>query len=373
MSSKVFRLTSKIEPKASIYDIEIKRGLLKDVDGLINFLKTLANRFALITDNKVAKFHAKALVEAFGLKGLNIELFSFRAGEKQKNRQTKTRIENEMLKEGYGRDSCIIAMGGGVTTDLAGFTASNYCRGIPLVVIPTSLLGMVDACIGGKTGINTKEGKNLIGALYPPVKVWIDPSILDTLPEKSLRDGFVEMIKHGLIADLSYFEFMESNFDLLLKLNTDLMTRAIYESCAIKLAIVSADEKEGGMRRLLNFGHTIGHALEKLSHYQISHGEAVAIGLVVESSLSLPPETVKRIHQLLLHYGLPFKIPKEITTEAILNSIAMDKKAVKGTPRFPALKDIGTPFEYNGQYVAEVPEDQLKKALDWMIHDLCRH
>ena len=242
--------------------------------------------------------------------GLEAFLFSFSNGEQYKTRETKEILENQLFEKGLGRDTCVIALGGGVVTDIAGYVAATYCRGIPHVMFPTSLLGMVDASIGGKTSVNVPYGKNMVGCIYQPRKVVIDLSTLISLPKKEFANGVVEMIKHGLIADCKLFEDLEKHSDELLALNAVKLEQTIFESCRIKKEIVEQDEKENGKRRLLNFGHTIGHALERLTHYSLSHGEAVAIGLLVESYLSvrlgiLDQKSFERIKKILLQYGLP--------------------------------------------------------------------
>ena len=219
--------------------------------------------------------------------GLEAILFSFPNGEQHKSRATKEKLEDQLFEKELGRDICVIALGGGVTTDLGGYLAATYCRGVPLVMMPTSLLGMVDASIGGKTGVNTPYGKNLVGSIYQPKKVLIDPATLQSLPLKELRNGIVEMIKHGLILDRDYFTYLNEHADQLLELDLSILEKAIFESCRIKREIVEQDDRESGKRNLLNFGHTVGHALENLTHYSLAHGEAVAIGILVESHLAV--------------------------------------------------------------------------------------
>ena len=341
-------------------EIEIENGFLQDREKLFNAISPFGNRFAIITHENIAELYGNPLLETLNAAGLNAALFTFPAGEKNKSRESKAAIEDQLLGQSFGRDSCIIALGGGIVTDFAGFVAATFARGIPYVSIPTSLLAMVDASVGGKTGVNTPFGKNLIGAIYQPKKVIIDPDTLKTLPFKNLSEGFVEMIKHGLVADSDYFSFLETHAKELLSLDFNLLNKAIFESCKIKKTIVEEDEREGGKRRLLNYGHTVGHALEKLTDYTLSHGEAVALGLLVEGQFSTID--IDRIRNILTLYGLPLQMPS-FSVEQLLNAMVLDKKSLKGKPRFVVLQEIGTPLPFDGHYCTEIDPALLAKAM----------
>ncbi len=271
---------------AADYEIEIRNGLLENPHLIIPFIKNLGSKIAIITNDKLSALYGEKFQKALLRYNLETHLLVFKDGEQHKSRQTKEYLEDLMFEQSLGRDTCIVALGGGVVLDMGGYVAATYCRGIPLVMIPTSLLAMVDACIGGKTGVNVPSGKNLVGCIYQPKKIYIDSKFLSTLPLDERRNGIVEMIKHGVIADLTFFEFLETHTDQLLALNPEFIDQVILQSCLIKKEIVEQDEREIGKRRLLNFGHTIGHALEKLHHYLLPHGEAVAIGMLVESYLA---------------------------------------------------------------------------------------
>lgn len=324
------------------------------------YLQTLASRFAIISDDLIAPLHGNRLLNSLKSYGLEAYLFTFPHGEQNKTRATKEQLENQLFEKGLGRDTCVIALGGGVVIDLVGFLAATYCRGVPLVVIPTTLLGMVDASIGGKTGVNTPYGKNLVGCNYRARKILIDTSILKSLPQKEISNGFVEMIKHGLIADLSYFEALEDE-----RLSIE---EAILGSYRIKTTISMEDELESGKRRLLNFGHTVGHALEQISNYSLSHGEAVAIGILVESHISyqlghLDENSLHRIKQIFSKYKIPLHLPK-YPIQSILDLMALDKKSLKGKPRFVIIDKIGSALPFDLNYCTAVDDSLIKTALE---------
>lgn len=368
------KLLCNIPDSSSHYEIEIGNDLLKTQ---IPYLSTLAERFAIVSDDKVAPLYGEHLKQTLIASGLHAHLFSFPGGERHKTRETKELLENRMFEQGLGRDTCVIALGGGVTTDLAGYLAATYCRGVPLVMFPTSLLGMVDASIGGKTGVNVPFGKNMLGCIYPPKKVVIDLASLKSLPKNELVNGISEIIKHGLIADEPLFKYLETHSKSFLDLDPKTVHHAVFESCRIKKEIVEQDEKENGKRRLLNFGHTIAHALELITDYSIPHGEAVAIGMLVESHIScqmgmLDQTSFNRIKKLHIAYGLPLKFPK-FSASKIMDAMMMDKKSLKGKPRFVIIDAIGSSLPFDSHYCTHVDEKQIINALQWMNDDLCCH
>jgi 3-dehydroquinate synthase len=267
-------------------------------------------------------------------------------GEQAKGWEALNRIFDRLLAAHCGRDTLIVALGGGVIGDLAGFAAAVYQRGVPLVQVPTTLLAQVDSSVGGKTAINHPAGKNMIGAFHQPLAVIADVATLDTLPDRELRAGIAEVIKHGLALDSAFFEWIERNIDSLGKKNRDALVYAVRRSCELKARIVAADEKEAGARALLNFGHTFGHAIEAATGYGTwLHGEAVAAGMVMATELSflmghLKKADVERVRELLKRAGLPLAGPA-LAPERLIELMAHDKKAAGGRNRFVVLEALG--------------------------------
>lgn len=335
------------------YDILIGEGiagsLAKDLKN-----RPIASVYAIISDSNVARLYGKGLLDDFRKESLRAHLISFPAGEESKSRKIKEKIEDEMLSLGFRRDSCIIALGGGVVGDLAGFTAATYMRGISYIQVPTSLLAMADSSIGGKTALDAKNAKNAIGAFHQPKKVVIDINFLKTLPKKELANGLAEMIKHALIKDNKLFHFLEKNIDKIFEFEPKVLSFAIRRSCEIKAAIVMQDEKEKGVRMLLNYGHTLGHAVESAMNYKISHGHAISIGMSCAAKISarlgfLGGESAIRQNNLLEHAGLPHKISHhKLNPKKILKHIQYDKKIKSGKINFVLLNSIGDAFIYDG-------------------------
>jgi 3-dehydroquinate synthase len=326
------------------YDVHIGVGLL---DRAADIVRTAAraHRYAIISDENVAPLYAARVRDAIG--AAQTELFTIPAGESQKTREQWSHLTDALLAAGFGRDTTILALGGGVVGDLAGFVAATYMRGIPFVQLPTTLLAMIDASIGGKTGVDTAAGKNLVGAFHRPRAVIADPSVLATLPANHLRAGIAEAIKHGAIADAAYYGRIESSLPALLaKPEDDSMRALILRSVEIKASIVVQDEREGGIRRNLNFGHTLGHAIESESGYRLLHGEAIAIGMVLETMLGeqlgvTAPGTASRVRDAVQRAGLPHAIPKHLDAHRILAATRGDKKAREGVTEYALIAEIG--------------------------------
>ena len=324
------------------YEIAVGDGAL---DGLSAFLEErhAGCRIAAIGDAQALRRHGELLREA--LPG-GTPVLEVPSGEASKTRAEKTRLEDELLSRRLGRDTLIVAFGGGVVTDLAGFVAATYLRGVPFVAVPTTLLAAVDASVGGKTGINTPHGKNLIGAIRQPAAVFADTRFLETLSEPEFLNGVAEALKMAATSDPDLFSRMEQGIGALRDREPGALTRLIAAAVRIKAAVVSADERESGLREVLNFGHTIGHGLENASGYLLAHGAAVAVGMIAESRMArragfLPPAAEARLHALIDSVGLPVRSPDGVKRERVLAALGSDKKARGGTPRFVVLEDIG--------------------------------
>jgi 3-dehydroquinate synthase len=357
-----------LKPKTPIH---VGSGLIGS-DTFIKFCKDLEAPLAIITDSHLNPLYGQPLLNLLKKEGIEATLHVFPRGEKYKNRQTKQKLEDELFLQGHNRESCLVALGGGVTLDLTGYIASTFCRGIPYFSIPTSFLAMTDASIGGKTGINLPFGKNLIGTIYHPLAVFIDLTFLETLSDKEMREGLIEVIKHGLIFDRSLIETFEQHVEKWEMRAIPFLKSLIHQSCKIKTCIVEKDPREEGLRRILNFGHTIAHAIETVETYTISHGEAVAIGLIVESFISvemgkLDERAFDYLYALLKELGYPLKISAHISTKMILEAMLYDKKVRKRAPRFVVLDGIGKTLSFKQAYCTEIDEDLLFQALSWMI------
>jgi 3-dehydroquinate synthase len=326
------------------YDVHVGAGLL-DRAGEIIRAAAPAHRYVIISDANVAPLYAARLRDAVGF--AQSELFTIPAGEAHKTRELWSHLTDDLLAAGYGRDTTILALGGGVIGDLAGFVAATYMRGIPFVQLPTTLLAMIDASIGGKTGVDTPAGKNLVGAFHRPRAVIVDPTVLVSLPANHLRSGFAEAIKHGAIADAEYYAKIDHLLLLALHEPTDAaMHSLIIRSIEIKASIVLQDEREGGIRRNLNFGHTLGHAIESESAYRLLHGEAIAIGMVLEAQLGerlgvTASGTANRLRDTLTRAELPVTIPKDLDLKRILLATHGDKKAREGVAEYALVAEIG--------------------------------
>src|SRR5213594_1643892 len=299
------------EQRDASYDIVIGRGLLADLPAFVK-AACPASRYVVITDSHVAKLYGKQVMARFHDAKLQVELLEFPAGEWNKTRETWALLSDRMLAAQIGRDSAVIALGGGVVGDVAGFVAATYLRGIPCVQVPTTLLAMIDSSIGGKTGVDVPAGKNLLGAFHQPRLVVADLEVLGSLPPPQLAAGMAEAVKHGVIADARYFETLETEHAAVTTRDVGALERAVTRSVEIKAEVVAADEREAGRRAILNFGHTVGHAIEATSRFDVLHGEAVAIGMACEARLAealtiAAPGTAQRVRRLLERCGLPLE------------------------------------------------------------------
>lgn len=328
------------------YNIEIERELLHCVGSKIKLLLPKAEKIAIITDSNVGPLYASILKESLEREGLTVTVQAFTAGEESKNLQTLGTLYDGLAKAGLTRSDALIALGGGVTGDMGGLAAATFLRGISFIQIPTSLLATVDSSVGGKVAIDLAGGKNLVGAFYQPKAVFIDPDLLKTLPVRYLHDGLAEVIKYGCIMDKELFVMLEK-----IKNDEDLLARVdeiIEICCNIKARIVERDEFDTGERMLLNFGHTLGHAVEKTFHFdRYSHGEGVGIGMVLltrqAEKLGLTEQgTADRIAALLQKFQLPISV--DMRQEDFLQAIALDKKKRGSYLTLILLKRIGDSF-----------------------------
>ncbi|MDN3508752.1 MAG: 3-dehydroquinate synthase [Candidatus Neptunochlamydia sp.] len=356
--------------------IYFEKDLLSN-EAFIKLLQKHSGRFTLVADEKVASLYGKPFLTFMKRQDFECHLVTFQGGEKSKTRKTKEEIENQLLAQKLGRDTLLIVMGGGVTTDIGGFVASTYLRGVPYISVPTSLLAMVDASIGGKTGVNVKGGKNMIGSIYSPLAIFMDFSMLSTLPDSEILCGSAEILKAGLIADKHLFEELEEKIGHWKERNLDFLKRLISQSVKIKKKVIERDLKESGERHILNFGHTIGHAIEALEGYTLSHGEAVAIGMVVEAFIAHKMQTLTEsdfnaIYQLVRKMGFTLEISEKATTATMKERMMRDKKAKEATPRFVILDGIGKVHRFKGSYCSTLDSEILDEALGWMVAEFQR-
>ena len=328
------------------YDIVIGSGLLSQAAEYLRPLK-LGKRGVIITDTNVESRYADVLSKALSKDGISAEVLSVTPGEASKSLRQANRLFEKMPSLGLDRHSFLIALGGGVVGDVAGYVAACYLRGIALVQVPTSLLAQVDSSVGGKVGVNLPQGKNLVGAFHQPRLVLADTDTLATLPARELRSGFAEVIKHGAIRDAAFFEWLEREHRQVFALDAVAVTHVVRRCGEIKAEVVSADERESGLRAILNFGHTLGHAMEALSEYVgLLHGEAIAMGMCCGAQMSmkragLGEAEAKRLHDLIAAAGLPTKLGKTFKVSELLAAARLDKKARNGKLRFVLLKRLG--------------------------------
>ncbi|HEV8399096.1 MAG TPA: 3-dehydroquinate synthase [Gemmatimonadales bacterium] len=333
------------EQRDASYDIAIGPGLLAELPALLQ-QHCPAPAYAVVTDSHVAKLYGDEVVKRVANTGPRAELFTFPAGEWNKTRETWASLSDRMLASRFGRDCAVIALGGGVVGDIAGFVAATYLRGVPYAQLPTSLLAMIDSSIGGKTGVDVPAGKNLLGAFHQPRIVLADLTLLTSLPPVQLSAGLAEGVKHGVIADAAYFEFLETDGAAILAKDGGALERVVQRSVEIKAAVVAEDEREAGRRAILNFGHTIGHAIEATSKFEVLHGEAVGIGMVYEARLGeaigvTAKGTADRIVQLLEQFRLPVERPDGASVDQLIKVMRGDKKVRGGEIRFALPKGIG--------------------------------
>jgi 3-dehydroquinate synthase len=331
---------------ARSYAIHIGAGVLQRA-GEFLAQAGLRGKVAVVTNPTVAPLYLDAVIDSLGKSGFAAVAILIPDGEEHKNFQSLQTIYDRLIAERFERKSCVLALGGGVVGDLAGFAAATYLRGVPYVQAPTTLLAQVDSSVGGKTGVNHADGKNLIGAFYQPRLVLIDVDALATLPQRELVAGLAEVIKYGVIEDAALFALLELKIEKLLQLDRDLLIQTIATCCAIKARVVEADEREEDYRAVLNFGHTVGHALEAVTHYkQFLHGEAVGVGMAKAAALShregfCDQQSLDRIVGLIKQAGLPTEVPSAVSMPSLIQAMEVDKKAAAGKIKFVMCDGIG--------------------------------
>ena len=345
------------------YPVYVEPGVLARLGEMVE--RHLARRrVALVADEAVYRLLGEGRLAGARWDG---PALTFPPGERSKTRETWSRLTDELLRLGFGRDSGVVALGGGVAGDLAGFVAATYMRGIPFVQVPTTLLAMLDASVGGKTGVDTPEGKNLIGAFHPPAAVLADPLVLVSLPERDYRAGLAEAVKHGFIADREYFAWMEQSVEPLLARDPDTLQELVRRSVEIKAEVVSEDEREAGRRAILNAGHTVAHALEQATDFRLPHGEAVGLGLVAEAALATglglaTPEAGARVAALLERLGLPTRLQETLSEERVMAAMRSDKKNRAGGIRFALARGLGA-MAGEPEWTTEAGEPAIRAAL----------
>jgi len=352
------------------YDIEtgyhLEETLLED---LKHHLAGEIKKFVVVTDDIVEKLYAQKIVSMLKEAGYTCDCIVIPAGEEFKTRKQKEYIEDTMLEKGYRRDCCMIAVGGGVVTDIVGFTAGTFARGIPFINYATTLLAAADASIGGKTAVDTQLATNLIGLFHQPQKVYIDIATWETLPKRQLISGLSETIKHACMRDKTFFTYLEEHMEDIFAIDHEVCSHIAAENCRVKYEVVMKDEKESSYREILNLGHTVGRAIETVSGYRLLHGEALGIGMVAQVRLGyyygyLTKEEMLRVIALIQKAGLPTDIPDYIEKEALVKKLYTDKKVKDGKLRFVFQKGIGDIMEFeNETYAKPVPEEDIRKII----------
>ncbi len=349
------------------YDILIGCGLLEHIPADLR-RNPVGNKYAIITDSEIRDLYGRKLLENLEGEGIKACLIDFPAGEGSKNLDMVGCLVRRLIENRIDRKSAIIALGGGVVGDISGFTASIFMRGISYIQVPTTLMAQVDSSIGGKTAVDTSEGKNIIGAFHQPRRVYVDPSLLKTLPEREFISGLAEVVKYGVIYDRSLFEYLEENRDRIKSRDKDALLRIVKVSCGIKKEIVEEDPREENKRAILNYGHTPAHALEKISGYKCLHGEAVSVGMKISGWISVKKgfwneDEWRRQNRLLESLGLPLKMDFEISVEDLIEAFYYDKKAEGGVIMFVLPRRIGEMALVNGGYKIPISEGELREFL----------
>ncbi len=352
------------------YEVAIGSDVLGSVWSAVDAVLPGRRRFVVTDENVAAAGHLDRLMQ-----GNTAPVYTIRpAGEPSKNIDTAVAIVEAMEQAYLGRDTVVIALGGGTVGDIAGFAAAIFKRGVPVVQAPTTTLAQADSAIGGKTGVDSSVSKNAFGAFWHPAAVYVDVRTLTTLDDRQYRAGLVESVKHGLIADREYFEFLESRLDAILARDLPTLEAVARYNCTIKGRVVEEDPYEKNQRRILNYGHTVGHAVEAASDYELLHGEAVAVGIMaagrIEADLGLSePGRLDRIRKVLEKLSVPVNLPTALVEERVIDLMRHDKKAVDQWPRFVLLERLGQVHCIDGQYAVPVAREVVEKTLKLMMDD----
>jgi 3-dehydroquinate synthase len=323
------------------------------------------SKFIVTDENLVSAGHLQKLL---GQENVPVFIIS-PAGEISKNIDMVVSIIEKMEKAYLGRDTIVIALGGGTVGDIAGFAAAIFKRGVPVIHIPTTTVAQADSSVGGKTGVDSSISKNAFGAFWHPAAVYIDVATLTTLDDRQFRAGLVESVKHAIIADSEYFDFLESNLDAVLERNPEVLEKVAHCNCKIKGNVVEADPYEENLRRILNYGHTIGHAVEAASGFELLHGEAVAIGIIAAGLIEIEMQLselgrLQRIRQILQNLGVPVTLPKDLTQRDLIDLIKRDKKAINKWPKFVLISRIGQVYCHDRQYAVDVAPEVVEEVLN---------
>lgn len=355
------RLEVKAENK-KVYDIVIRDSFEGLADELAPF-GTEKRKLCIVTERNVSSYYLNEIQEILKEVSARVDIFIFQEGEASKNLETVNQLYRYLILHEYDRKDMLIALGGGVVGDLTGFTAATYLRGIDFVQVPTSLLSQVDSSIGGKTGVDFQCYKNMVGAFYMPQLVYININTLKTLSDREFHSGLGEVIKHGLIRDKAYYEWIKENKEVIAKRDPEAMAIMVEGSCRIKRAVVEEDPKEQGIRAILNFGHTFGHSIEKLMNFQLTHGECVGIGCVLAASMSrkrnyISQKEYEDIVRIFQYFDFP-DMPKELKNEQIVQETRHDKKMEHGSIKFILLKAVGEAAIYK-----DVTQEEMLGAFE---------
>lgn len=352
---------------ADSYNIHIGEKILGDAADFIADSKSFTKKVLLVTDENVFENFGESLSSSLESRGINFEVAKISAGETSKNLHEAENLYTRAIEFGLDRKSVIIALGGGVVGDLTGFVAATYLRGVPFLQVPTTLLSQVDSSVGGKTAVNHRLGKNLIGAFYQPKAVFIDLDALKTLPDREIKCGLGEVVKYGIISDGEFFSYLEANAEKILARDPKIMEHIIKRSCEIKAEVVEQDEHESGLRRILNFGHTIAHAIEEETGYEkYRHGEAVSIGMIGAAIISeelgkISSDHVTRLKNLIARLGMSTYC-EGCDVEKMYRAAFRDKKTVGGKINWVLMKNFGAT-----EILDDVPEEIVKIALKKIV------